>query len=127
MTLYDMPQQFASQPGGANSLNVQSAYGQRGDGLGLAPGLGQAAFGQQAYGAPGMGAWGQPFAGQTAWAMQPTMQPAWGQQRQLSPQDVNEVARQLAMIISQSQMQGQVQPLAAFGYGYAPMVSRNGY
>jgi hypothetical protein len=120
MTLYDMPQQFASQPGGANSLNVQSAYGHRADGLGwsVAPGLGQAAFGQQAYGPLGMGAWGstQPFAGQTAWAMQPTL----GQQRQLSPQDVNEVARQLAIIISQSQMQGQPQPLAAFGYGYGP-------
>jgi hypothetical protein len=118
MTHYDMPQQFAAQPWGANPLNVPGAYGQRVDGLGLAmgPGLGQAAYGQQAYGPLGMGAWGptQPFVGQTGWAMQPN----FGQQRQLSPQDVSEVARQLATIISQSQMQPQLQPLAAVGYGY---------
>ncbi len=66
------------------------------------PGLGQAAFGQ-AYGQAG----GQPF-GQTG---------AWGQHRQLSPQDANEVVRQLIPLLPQVIAQAQQQPMAAIGSG----------
>lgn len=64
-------------------------------------GLGQAAYGPQ-----GPFGTGQQFAS------------AWGQpwQRQLSPQDVGEVVRQMVPLLPQILAQSQ-QPLAAFGYG----------
>jgi hypothetical protein len=69
---------------------------------GMNPGIGQAAYGQQAgpfgtgqYG----GGWGQP-----------------GGQRQLSQQDIGEVVRQVLPLLPQILAQSQA-PLAAFGYG----------
>lgn len=64
-------------------------------------GLGQAAFGQNfGYGT----GFGQP----------------WGtQQRQLTPQDANEVVRQMLPLLPQILAQAQQQPQAAFGYGGA--------
>jgi hypothetical protein len=62
-------------------------------------GLGQAAYGPQS------GPYGTGQSGG-----------AWGQ-RQLSPQDVSEVVRQMVPLLPQILAQSQ-QPLAAFGYGY---------
>ncbi|MCK1708831.1 MULTISPECIES: hypothetical protein [unclassified Bradyrhizobium] len=85
--------------------------------------MGQAAYGQQygqfggqpTFGASGYGpGWG----GQMGWGQQP-----WGgQQRQLSPQDVNEVVRQLVPALPQILAQAQT-PFAGMGYaayGQAP-------
>src|SRR5262249_52065414 len=69
----------------------------------LGTGLGQAAYGQQL----GYGAYGQP-----GWGGQPG---GWGQQRQLTHQDVGEVVRQLLPILPQILAQAQ-QPQAGIGY-----------
>jgi hypothetical protein len=128
--MYDMPQQFGAQNptqwGAAIPQNISQLYGQQGqrvpgqgfntDGLAATGGVGfaQAAFGPQGYGSPfgqlGMGGFGQGGYGQQPnWGMQS----GYGQQRQLTPLDVAEVARQLAPLVAQAQQQ----PLAAFGYG----------
>jgi hypothetical protein len=126
--MYDMPQQFGAQNpahwGAAIPQNISQLYsqfqGQRVPGQGFntdaaAGGVGfaQAAFGPQGYGSPfgqlGMGGFGQGGYGQPSWGMQS----GYGQQRQLTPLDVAEVARQLAPLVAQAQQQ----PLAAFGYG----------
>lgn len=66
-------------------------------------GLGQAAYGQQfGYGAYGPAGWGGQSGG-------------WGQQRQLTHQDVSEVVRQLLPILPQILAQAQ-QPNAGIGY-----------
>jgi hypothetical protein len=67
--------------------------------FGASGGFGQAAYGQQ----PGQFGFGQSGG-------------AWGQ-RQLSPQDVGEVVRQIVPLLPQVLAQSQQQPLAAFGYG----------
>ncbi len=129
--MYDMPQQFGAQNptqwGAAIPQNISQLYGQfqgqrvpgqgfNTDGLAATGGVGfaQAAFGPQGYGSPfgqlGMGGFGQGGYGQQPnWGMQS----GYGQQRQLTPLDVAEVARQLAPLVAQAQQQ----PLAAFGYG----------
>jgi len=98
------PQQWAQfHPQG------QQAFGQP-IGMGMANGLGQAAFGApygafgaQPYGQTGIGGWGAGgFGGQ-------------GTQRQLSPQDVSDVVRQLVPLLPQVIAQAQ-QPHAAFAY-----------
>jgi hypothetical protein len=65
----------------------------------LVTGLGQAAYGQQ-------------FGGQPSWGGQLG---GWGQQRQLTHQDVSEVVRQLLPILPQILAQAQ-QPYAGIGY-----------
>jgi hypothetical protein len=92
---------------------------------------GQAAYGQQygqhsQYGNPNLGSFGHNagWGSQPQWGMQ---QSPWGQwwgqqQRQLSPQDVNEVVRQLVPALPQILAQAQ-QPypaLAYAAYGQAP-------
>jgi hypothetical protein len=71
--------------------------------FGLNSGIGQAAFGPQAgqFGAGLGGAWGQAGFGQ----------------RQLMPQDVGEIVRQIVPLLPQILAQTQQQPLAAYGYG----------
>jgi hypothetical protein len=64
-----------------------------------------------------------PAIGQAAYGFQPGPQfgGGWGQpthsQRQLSPQDVGDVVRQMVPLLPQILAQSQ-QPLAAFGYGF---------
>jgi hypothetical protein len=138
MTYYDTQQQhnsqfgpqqwaaFNSQPygawSGAPSMQAigghgQSGFGQGGFGLG-GYGPGQAAYGQQngQYGGqPSIGAFGH----NAGWGAQPQ---GWGQQRQLSQQDVSEVVRQLVPALPQILAQAQ-QPYAPIGYaayGQAP-------
>jgi len=120
---------------GAPSMQANGGYGPGGYGLG-GYGLGQAAYGQQygQYGGqPSIGAFGH-IAGwggqqqQPQWGAQ-QQQPQWGQpqwggpqQRQLSPQDVNEVVRQLVPALPQILAQAQ-SPQTAIGYaayGQAP-------
>lgn len=121
------PQQWGS--GAFGSQGGQQQGGQQYGGGG--PGLGQAAYGQQ-YGQfggqPTFGAfgYGPGWGGQTGWGQQPGQQPGqqtWGgQQRQLSPQDVNEVVRQLVPALPQILAQAQT-PFAGMGYaayGQAP-------
>ena len=98
----------------------QFGYGQQPSGIGQP--AGQAAYGQP-YGQFGYGQ--QPFgAGQPAgWGMQPNAfgQPwgqPWGQQqRQLTPQDVGEVVRQLLPILPQILAQAQPQAIGYAAYG----------
>jgi hypothetical protein len=97
----------------------QQTFGQQAGGYGTQgqfPGLGQAAFGQP-WGQYGGQQYGQPFGAlgqvggvglQSPWAMQ---------QRHLTPQDANEVVRQLVPLLPQIIAQAQQQPQAAFGYG----------
>jgi hypothetical protein len=74
-------------------------------------GLGQAAFGQP------YGQFGQNAFGQAGWGGQPG---GWGQQRQLTHQDVSDVVRQLLPILPQILAQAQ-QPYAGIGYAaYGP-------
>lgn len=92
--------------------NHQSAWGHNaqgwgagqgnpfGQGWGYGQGLGQAAFGQHNYG----GGWSQGQGFGNPW------------QRQLSPQDVGEIVRQLVPLLPQVVAQAQ-QPQAAYGYG----------
>jgi hypothetical protein len=102
--------------------NLQMSQTQPMAGLGIQGyphGLGQAAvgqpylqyggFGQQHFGQPYLGAWGGNPWGQSGWG--------FGQQRQLSPQDVGEVVRQLVPLLPQIVAQAQTQPQAAIGYG----------
>ncbi len=93
-------------------------------------GLGQAAYGQtygQAYGQPmygqfgygypqAMGGFGQmgAFGQIPGWGAQ---QPGWGFQRQLSPQDVGDVVRQLLPILPQIVAQAQQPQLGYAAYG----------
>jgi len=142
MTYFDTQQQnpahnWQSNPQGSSAFNApwmqaMAGYGPAGHGSG-GYGLGQPAYGQQqqygqyggqpAFGASGPGAGGgaQPHQG---WGQQ---QPQWGQQwggqqRQLSPQDVNEVVRQLVPALPQILAQAQ-QSHGAIGYaafGQAP-------
>jgi hypothetical protein len=71
-------------------------------------------------GIPGQAAYGQPLYGYQPYGQQPFGQPNmgqfWGQQRQLSHHDVNEVVRQLIPLLPQVLGQAQ-QPLSAIGYG----------
>lgn len=73
-----------------------------GQAWGYGQGLGQAAFGQNNYG--GAGGWSQGQGFGNPW------------QRQLSPQDVGEIVRQLVPFLPQVVAQAQ-QPQAAYGYG----------
>jgi hypothetical protein len=136
MTYYDTLQQNLAhgspfgqfgpqQQWGSGAFGSQGGQQHGGGGLGL----GQAAYGQQ-YGQfggqPTFGASGPGWGGQTGWGQQPGQQPAqqtWGgQQRQLSPQDVNEVVRQLVPALPQILAQAQT-PFAGMGYaayGQAP-------
>jgi hypothetical protein len=130
MTYYDTLQQHSpqfgqfgpQQQGGWGASGSQGGLGQGGSGQG-GFGPGQAAYGQQ-YGQYGgqqpFGAFGYNpgWGGQQGWGQQ------WGgQQRQLSPQDVNEVVRQLVpalpQILAQAQnpFGGQAQnPFGGMGY-----------
>jgi hypothetical protein len=103
------PLQWAQfNPQGSQGLGLGT--GVMGGGLGPAAfGAQYGGFGGQPYGLTGMGALGAGGFG---------TQPAWGQaQRQLSPQDVNEVVRQLVPLLPQVIAQAQQQPSAAFAYG----------
>ncbi len=107
-----MNPQFAQLYGSWLGNPGQAAYGQQG-------------FGQQAYGQHGIGAFGQNsgWGAQPQWGMQSPWGQFWGQQpRQLSPQDVNEVVRQLAPALPQiiAQTQQPYAGLAHAGYGQAP-------
>jgi len=99
-------------------INPQQTFGQQAGGFanqgpwsGMGHGPGQAAFGQP-YGQFGGQQYGQSNLGAGNFG-------AWGnQQRQLSPQDANEVVRQLIPLLPQVIAQAQQQqPMAAFGYG----------
>src|SRR6266404_7402947 len=111
-------------------MQAMAGYGPGGYGSG-GYGLGQPAYGQQQYGQyggqPAFGASGYGAGGGAqpqGWGQQ---QPQWGQQwggqqRQLSPQDVNEVVRQLVPALPQILAQAQ-QSHGAIGYaafGQAP-------
>jgi hypothetical protein len=123
MTYYETQQQNPQHWGMSNPAWMQ----------GTGYGLGQAASGQQ-YGQYGA----QPFGGfghNAAWGAQPQglgqQQPQWwgqqqqpqGFQRQLSPQDVNEVVRQLLPALPQILALTQ-QPYAGIGYGGYGQASR---
>jgi hypothetical protein len=86
---------------------------------GINPQLFGQPFAQQS-GVPGQAAYGQPLYGYQPFGQQPFGQPNigqfWGQQRQLSHYDVNEVVRQLIPLLPQVLGQTQ-QPLSAIGYG----------
>ena len=113
--------QVYGQPMGGLGLGLQAAYGQPysqsgGQQFGQ-PNIGQ--FGGQQFGQPNIGQSGgyggqqvgQPNIGAFGQAA------GWGQpQRQLSPQDVGEVLRQLVPLLPQVLAQAQ-QPQAAIGYG----------
>jgi hypothetical protein len=132
MTHFDTQQQNAAQnwqsnPQGWSAFNAPwmqaiAGYGLGGYGSG-GYGLGQPAYGQQQYGQygqPAFGASGYGAGGSAqpqGWGQQ---QPQWGQQwggqqRQLSPQDVNEVVRQLLPALPQILAQAQ-QSHGAIGY-----------
>jgi len=133
MTHFDTQQQNAAQnwqsnPQGWSAFNAPwmqaiAGYGLGGYGSG-GYGLGQPAYGQQQYGQYGQPAFGASGYGAGAsaqpqgWGQQ---QPQWvgqqwgGQQRQLSPQDVNEVVRQLVPALPQILAQAQ-QSHGAIGY-----------
>jgi hypothetical protein len=132
MTHFDTQQQNAAQnwqsnPQGWSAFNAPwmqaiAGYGLGGYGSG-GYGLGQPAYGQQQYGQygqPAFGASGYGAGGSAqpqGWGQQ---QPQWGQQwggqqRQLSPQDVNEVVRQLVPALPQILAQAQ-QSHGAIGY-----------
>ncbi|MCP3476908.1 hypothetical protein NLM33_42885 [Bradyrhizobium sp. CCGUVB1N3] len=105
--------QFGPQQWGTGAFGPQGGQQHGGGGLGL----GQAAYGQQygqfGGGQPTFGAfgYGPGWGGQTGWGQQ-----HWGgQQRQLSPQDVNEVVRQLVPALPQILAQAQT-PFAGIGY-----------
>lgn len=94
-----------------NSLFNPQLWGQTGQQFGQG-------FGQQNYGYnPNMSGLGQAAFGQNfGYGM--GIGQHWGaQQRQLTPQDANEVARQLLSLLPQVIAQAQQQPQAAFGYG----------
>jgi hypothetical protein len=140
MTHFDTQQQnpahnWQSNPQGWSAftapwMQAMAGYGPGGYGSG-GYGLGQPAYGQQQYGQyggqPAFGASGYGAGGGAqpqGWGQQ---QPQWGQQwggqqRQLSPQDVNEVVRQLVPALPQILAQAQ-QSHGAIGYaafGQAP-------
>ncbi len=121
MTYYDVQQQASQQfpqqwgqPFGQQSPAGGQHLGNMGQpASGQLPGL--AAFGQQ-YGQYGGQQFGQPTT-TGLWGQAATT--AWGQQqRQLSPQEVGDVVRQLVPLLPQILAQAQQQPQAAFGYGY---------
>jgi len=99
MNLYDMQQNPLLNPFQQNPFLAGQNHGQGYQGYAPWAGHGLAAygqpFGQQPFGAQGIG---------------------WGQQRQLSQQDVGDVVRQLVPLLPQILMQAQHAP-AAFGYG----------
>jgi hypothetical protein len=115
-TSFDAPQQhwqnpqYNPQQWAQFHPQAQQAFGQP-IGTGMASGLGQAAFGTpygtyggaQPYGQTGIGGWGAGGFG------------AQGIQRQLSPQDVSDVVRQLVPLLPQVIAQAQ-QPQAAFAH-----------
>jgi hypothetical protein len=95
--------QFAQQPHGWPGNPGMAAYGQQ---------YGQ--YGAQPFGAFGHNAgWGA----QPQWGMSSSPWGQWGQHRQLSPYDVNEVVRQLVPALPQVIAQAQ-QPYGG-GIGYA--------
>src|SRR5205814_129477 len=112
MNWYDMQQQSAQlNPFQTNPLQWAAQIGQ-GHGHGYNPWAGQHGPGQAAYGQP-LGQYGsQPF-GQPSFGGQGQ---GWGQQRQLSQQDVGDVVRQLVPLLPQILAQSQTAP-SAFGYG----------
>jgi hypothetical protein len=118
MVYFDMNQQSGLQnPAGGINPQIAQMYGQNSRGFGV-DGLGLGAYGQQyanfgnPFGHYGFGAFGPGqgigWSGQHNWG--------WGQQRQLTQQDVGEVVRQLVPLLPHIVAQTQ-QPLAAFGYG----------
>jgi hypothetical protein len=121
MTYYESQQQHPMHNPQAwaayNLLNAQtnglSPAGIYGNPWMQGGGFGQAAYGQQYgqsgyLGQPSVGGFGQSagWGGQPAW---------WGQQRQLTQQDVSEVVRQLLPVLPHVFAQAQ-QPQAAIGY-----------
>jgi hypothetical protein len=131
MNYYDVQQQGAwANPQIASLFNPQMQmmpqFAQA-----FSSGLGQAAYAQP-YGQFGYGQ--QPFGGfaqSGGWGIQPNMQSnawgssngwgpslgSWGQQRQLSQQDVGEVVRQLLPMLPQILAQAQPQAIGYAAYG----------
>jgi hypothetical protein len=114
--LNQLPWGYGPQAWGSGNAN-QGGQGQ-GLGQGQGPGQnfgsggfgpGQAAFGQGGFGQGGyQGGYGSPY-GQSGIG--------WGQQRQLSHNDIGEVVRQLLPLLPQVLAQAQQQPQAAYGFG----------
>ena len=119
MTYHDMQQQGGwTNPQIASLFNPQMQmmpqFAQA-----FSPAFGQAAYGQQPYGQFGYGQQ-QPIAGfgqSGGWGMQSNAGGQWGQQRQLSQQDVGEVVRQLLPMLPQILAQAQPQAIGYAAYG----------
>jgi hypothetical protein len=105
-----LPQIVGAIQHGQNPMHVAAMYGglgQFGSGQYGQPGLGQSGFGQSGFGQSGLGGFGQNHFGpqsqfgQTGWPMQAAFGSHHLGSRQLSPQDVNDVVRQLVTVIPQ--------------------------